>query len=291
MIGLDRGVPVTPRKHARSYRWLAVSLAALAAAALAGCATTSSASAPATASSPQPTGADSGAGTAACVTSQAKANCGPFNYSEVQGTSSGPIVGNDVWNPISGWKQTLYADNPGHWHVTAVMPAGNTAVVSYPSSGSYYGGKLSSFSSMTSSFTENMHATGSTTAWAAYDIWLNDYNNEVMIQHDFANNGLCPMKATATFGGSRGVPVQHWYLCQYGSELIWKLYNGSAQQPANVSEQSGSVDILAMLTWLEDHGYLPHNSTLVLIGYGWELCSTGGVPETFTVSRYSISAS
>jgi hypothetical protein len=189
-----------------------------------------------------------------------------------------------VWNPIPGWQQTLYANSPGDWHVVANMPAGNTAVVSYPSSGSDYGErKLSSFSAMSSSFSETMNATSGTSAWAAYDVWLNNWNNEVMIQHDFANNGACPSLATVTFGGSGGVPVQKWNLCKYGSELIWKLAGGN--------EQSGSVDILSMLTWLQNHGYLPQASTLTAIGYGWEIASTGGRSETFTVSQYSISAS
>jgi hypothetical protein len=83
------------------------------------------------------------------------------------------------------------------------------------------------------------------------------------------------------FGGSGGVPVQNWHLCKYGSELIWKLAG---------NEQSGTVDILAMLTWLENHGYLPQDSGLWLVGYGWEICSTGGVNETFQINNFSISA-
>ena len=75
--------------------------------------------------------------------------------------------------------------------------------------------------------------------------------------------------------------MQHWNLCEYGSELIWQL--------AGSSEQSGSVDILAMLTWLASHGYLPQRSGLTDISYGFEICSTGGRPETFTLSHFSIS--
>jgi hypothetical protein len=218
---------------------------------------------------------------APCVTSAASFNCGPFTYPQDQGVTSAPTVGNNVWAPISGWQQTLSASSPGDWRVVANMPAGNTAVVSYPSSSAQYDNHaLSSFSTMTSSFTETMNATSQTSAWAAYDIWVNNGKNEVMIQHDFANNGACTAEANATFGGSNGVPVQNWYLCQFGSELVWKL--------KGANEQSGSVDILAMLTFLENHGYLPQNSTLASIGYGWEIASTGGQPETFTVSGYSI---
>jgi hypothetical protein len=239
---------------------------------------TSASASPTSSGTPSPTTGGTGA---ACVTSAQKGECGPYSYPQIMGTSGNPSVGNNVWAPISGWQSTLYADNPGNWWVIANMPSGNTAVVSYPSSGSNYGRALSSFSSLYSSFSENMNATGATSAWAAYDIWLNGGSNEVMIQHDFADNGACS-GPSATFGGSGGVPVQHWYLCQFGSELVWKLTG---------DEQSGSVDILSMLTWLESHGYLSKNSTLESIGYGWEIASTGGVNEKFQVNSYSISAS
>jgi hypothetical protein len=45
-----------------------------------------------------------------------------------------------------------------------------------------------------------------------------------------------------------------------------------------------------MLNWLVAHGYLPKDSTLSLIGYGWEICSTGGQNENFEVRRFSITA-
>jgi hypothetical protein len=183
--------------------------------------------------------------------------------------------------PHPGWAQTLHAPGPRDWHATATMPAGNTAVVPFPNAGQQYDeNKLAGFSSIYSSFTEDMHATSATSAWAAYDIWLNNSGNEAMIQHDFANNGPCTAVATATFSGSGGVPVQSWHLCTFGSELVWKLTGGN--------EQSGSVDILAMLTWLEHHGYLPQNSGLTDISF--EICSTGDQPETFMVSRFSVTS-
>jgi len=230
----------------------------------------------------------------ACTVSIAKGSCGPYSkYASITGTTSATSIGNNVWNPISGWKQTLYAVSPGDWSVTANMPAGNTAVVSYPSLGANYGQvsgnaePLSDFSSVYSSFSENMNATSATSAWAAYDIWLgpssgSTWKNEVMIQHDFANNGPCTAAASATFGGSGGVPVQKWNLCTFGSELVWKL--------TGANEQSGTVDILAMLNWLVAHRYLARDTGLFSIGYGWEICSTGGQNENFKISSFSITA-
>jgi hypothetical protein len=228
---------------------------------------------------------------AGCTTSAQKGTCGPYDdYPQITGTTSSTYVNNNVWNPITGWRQALSVTNPGRWRVTANIPAGNTAVVSYPSVGGNYGQTndtstpLSDYASIYSSFSENMNATSKTSAWAAYDIWLGqgtsaNWSGEVMIQHDFANNGACTFEATASFGGSDGVPVQTWNLCQFGSELVWKL-------PSD--ETAGSVDILAMLRWLVTHGYLPPSSGLWAIGYGWEICSTGGVNENFQVNHFSI---
>jgi len=234
-----------------------------------------------------------------CTTSSASGECGPYSDPQIEGLGSGNQdklqVGNNIWAAVSGASQTLYASSPADWHVIANMPSGNTSVVSYPSlsvdfhlensSGSWYEPPLTNFKSMVSSFSETMNATSSTSAWAAYDIWLNNGNNEVMIQHDFADNGACTAVATATFGGSNGVPVQTWHLCQFGSEQVWKL---GENDNSKINETSGSVDVLGMLTWMENHGDLPANSTIGLLGYGWEICSTGGKNETFQVNSFSI---
>ena len=245
----------------------------------------SDATTPAPAStSPSPDPATSAPSAGTCTTSAAQGSCGPYTYSRIQGSSQDPTVAQDVWNPISGWQQTLYATSPGSWHVAANMPAGNTGVVSFPDTGAAYGEQpLSKFSEIYSSFSENMNATAETSAWAAYDLWFNNWANEVMIQHDFAGSGPCTFVATQSFGGSGGVPVQTWGLCQYGTELIWKLTGGN--------EQTGSVDILAMVIWLENHGYLPSASTITDLSYGFEICSTGGQDENFQVNSFSITAS
>jgi hypothetical protein len=243
---------------------------------------------------PSSTPVSSPAGTGSvCVTSAAQGSCGPYSYSGFP-LSNGPItVAENVWSPISGWAQTLYSTNPGSWYVTANMPAGNTAVVSYPNTGAGYGEqKLSSFSSITSSFADTMPHNGSTSGWAAYDLWFNNWNDEVMVQNDFTDNGPCGYEAVQTFGGSNGVPSHLWGLCVFGSERVWKLAApGSAVgSTGTVNESSGSVDLLSMLTWMENNGYLPKNSTVTDLSYGFEICSTGGKPENFSVSRFSISA-
>src|SRR5262249_5259165 len=133
----------------------------------------------------------------------------------------------------------------------------NTAVVSFPDASEqyYYKNTLTCWSAIYSSFAADMNPSGATSAEAAYDIWLNNWHNEAMIQHEIVNSGSCPVLATACFDGSGGVPMQDCNLCKYGTELIWQL--------RGASERARSVDILAMLTWLERHGYLPQESELV----------------------------
>jgi hypothetical protein len=288
-----------PRRGSCLRRWLLISLALFSAAALAGCdpgqpaasgagTTTSPAQSPASTSTTS--GAGTTAGTGTCVTSAAKGSCGPYRYPAISdGQNPDATIGQNVWNPIPGWSQTLNATSPGNWHATANMPDGNTAVVSYPDTGqeiAWVNGApppLSSYTAIYSSFSEKMNETSRTDAEAAYDIWLNNWNNEVMIQVDFsALRPRCSAASTATFGGSGGVPVQTWNLCTYGSEIIWQLDDRN--------ERSGSVNILAMLTWLVRHRYLPQRSGLTDLSYGFEICSTGGRPETFTVSRLTFTA-
>jgi hypothetical protein len=222
--------------------------------------------------------------------------CGPYLDSAITGSDgTNTYVDQNVWNPMAGYTQTLYATDAEHWYVKANGPAGNTAVLTFPNTSQQHfpaPTTLSSFTSIVSSFSENMHATAGTSAEAAYDIWLNNWANEVMIQHDMVNRGgpCGPVLATATFGGQGGVPSMSWNLCQYGTEIIWQVPPSASNQ--NVyGIQSGSVDILAMLNWLVTHGYLPQGSTLDNgWGYGFEICSTGGLDEDFEVTSYTITA-
>ena len=104
-----------------------------------------------------------------------------------------------MWAAKSGTTQTLTATSPGNWSVLAnVSPPGSTAVQTYPDTQEIYTlanntpAPLSSFGSITSSFTEKMGAASGTSAEAGYDIWLGqnsstNYADEVMIWNDQVN--------------------------------------------------------------------------------------------------------
>jgi hypothetical protein len=260
-----------------------------------------------TATSPSPTPADtstspspSPTGTAAgfsCVTSAAHGQCGPYpSYAQVTGNTSPPYVDNDLWGPVAGETQSISANSPGDWQVVNSTPAGHGgSVTSFPDTGAAYGEQpVSAFTSIVSSFTESMPHNSGTSAWAAYDLWFNNWADEVMIQHDFTSQFPCTFAAVQQFGGSNGVPVQTWGLCVFGSEKVWQLTApgtlAGGQNDYSVTESSGSVDVRQMITWMEGHGLLPPASTITNLSYGFEICSTGGQPETFTVSSYGMTA-
>ena len=179
-------------------------------------------------------------------------------------------------------RQTVTSYGPGDWSVTSDQKAGNTGVLTYPDVAQVFtlasdtDPPISGFSAITSSFTEAMNATSGTDAEAAYDIWLNNGSGpalEIMIWVD--NHGQTPAgddKGSVVIGGT--------------TYELWSADGTVSFVRSN--EQSGTVDILAVLHWLQSNGYASSTADLGQVDFGWEICSTAGVPETFTVSSYTL---
>jgi hypothetical protein len=130
---------------------------------------------------------------------------------------------------------------------------------------------------MTSSYAENMNAVAGTDAEAAYDIWINDLSKEVMFWAD--NHGQTPAGskvATVTLGG-----------------LTWNYYETSGYYAfvLNHNATTGTVDLLAGIKYLMSRGVLSGNDKLWQVNFGFEVCSTAGHPEAFTVSNYTLASS
>jgi len=248
--------------------------------ALAGCTTTyavGSASQagvpPATTQSPSPTAPTSWAWCSSDPTGQTNTPAGGFD------------LFNNAWNTANHpGPQTICGNSESDWQVTSTQRAGNTGILTYPSVQLNYNGmhgyQLSAFTSMTSSYTENMHAVSGTQAQAAYDIWLNGLGKEVMVWVD--NYGtpadikvIAPRLATTTFSGAT------WDLYEKGHRDTF-IRRGDAT--------SGTVDLFAALKFLEDRGDLAPGDILWQVNFGWEIASTAGAPETFTVSNYSLTS-
>jgi hypothetical protein len=262
-----------------------------------------------------PTTAPASATGAQCVASSRSGNCGPYLYpADTNSNGHNTHVANNCWADPS-CVQTITVTNPGNWQVTSTEPAGNTSVRTAPEIGQLFnnwcsGGKntwsnfvtngcgrsndtpISALSQLSSRYAESTPHNSRTIAEWAWDNWLaNDtgYPSEVMVWVD--NNGRCNR---GSFGAQVHAPVtiagQEWTPHRYrpqGNEFIWSL-NGRGG--ACAQQASGTVDLLALLKWMQAHGFAAPGATISLIDALWEICSTGGVPETFRVSSYSITA-
>jgi Glycosyl hydrolase family 12 len=228
---------------------------------------------------------------APCVTSDLAGTCGPYTDSDITDADGyNTYVANNMWGCGSVQPgqagaycgiQTVSAYGPADWSVTSDQAAGNTGVLTYPDVSQVFtlsndtDPPISGFSAITSSFTEAMNATAGTDSEAAYDIWLDDGNgpNEIMIWVD--NHGQTPAgddKGSIVIGGT-----------------TYELWNGGDTISFVMSnEQSGTVNILAVLNWLQSNGYVSSTADLGQVDFGWEICSTGGVSETFTISSYTL---
>jgi hypothetical protein len=237
-----------------------------------------------------------------CTTSDPSGNCGAYDYAGITNSNGyNTYVSNNCWADPS-CKQTVSANSPGDWQVSSTEPTGNTAVKTYPdvqqlfndwTGGGWNNGAnmtdtpISGLSSLVSSYAETTPHNSATIAQFAWDIWLSNTSgsNEIMVWVDNSNrgNGGATQLGTANIGG------QDWTLYEYGGaggEIIWSLGAPGtfAQQP------SGTVDLLALLKNLQTRGIVPSGASIGQIDAGWEVCSTGGNPETFRVSDYSLTA-
>ena len=212
---------------------------------------------------------------------QPHGTCGPYsNYPQITGTTDEPYVDQNVWGGNSTYQQTLYANSPGDWYVIANATNPSGSVLTYPNTGWLSTGAVDGFSTTTSSYSVTMPNNSNTFGWAAYDLWFNNWNDEVMIQTDLDVNSSydCTAAATATFGGSP------WHLCVFGSERVWKP--GTDDQHLN-NQPAGTINVKAMLVWMEQNGYLPANSTWTGGSFGFEICNTNSTNQKFQVNSFS----
>jgi hypothetical protein len=243
---------------------------------------------------PAAVGAPSASAATACVVTAKNgpnSTCGPYSTSNIT-LSNGynTYVANNGWACGSDGSacgpQKLTAYNPSNWWVVSNQKARNTAVLTYPDVQQLFtltngnGRPLTSFASVYSYYAESMPHNTRTIAQAAYDVWLDNTrgSNEVMIWVDNVNRGTGGARVLthAIFGNV------NWTLLQYGGpggELIWSR---------NQNARSGVVHILSMLRWLVRHHYESTTTTIGQVDFGWEICSTGSVSETFKVTGYTL---
>jgi len=276
--------------------------------------TSSAGSAPATATATptqtasQGTAGESAAFTASCPdhASTSAPGCGSWDAGPTSGQAPGFATGQpssanlldvnqDPWSGSQG-PQVLTASSFQNWSVsvTDTDPADSPGeVLTYPdASFNYYqlGSPtpaqydLNNITSLTSDFAESMPQVSDLDAEAAYDMWLNNWQTEVMVWVDtspgkdrnLADSGDTEV-GTYTYDG------QNFSLWRNGSGIT-----GFYIFLLDHNETSGTVDLKAMLETLVSRGYIPASSPLTEIPFGWEVSDTGGKPVTLSMSKFDV---
>lgn len=221
-------------------------------------------------------------------------DCGPYAYAKITNSNGyNTYTSTDCWgHPGCGYK--LESNNPGDFQVTATEPAGNTAVLSYPNAQQLtnnWNPATRNFTgssdlpragmSIVSSYSEDMNETTGTASQAAWDIWTS--SGELMIWVDEVGRGSGGAQACDTgvlsghaftyyvYGGSGGG-------CSGGLPII-KL---------DTNLRAGVIDIGAALDYFTSVGQFTAGGTISQINFGWEVCSTGGIPQTYQMLDYSL---
>jgi hypothetical protein len=201
-------------------------------------------------------------------------------------------VSNDMWNcpQAACGRELIWANSSSDWGVVSTMAKGNTAVLTFPDVQEQFGANdqpasLANARQLVSSFTEAMPTTPGTISEAAYDIWLNNWNTEIMIWVDNQHQKFyIPVAGTVTFGGQKFTVYAY-------SGKSGGYPSGPFDFVLQGNETSGTVHIMSAIWWLEQHGYISaHGAGINAVDFGWEICSTGGQPEDFSVSRFTISS-
>jgi hypothetical protein len=220
------------------------------------------------------------------------------------GSTQAAYVVQDEWNQTGALQsQDLDASSMSHWQVKASLAAGNTAVLSYPDSQDTVTNTndepvpLTKYTDIRSTYSVTMPGSphSSDDYEAAYDIWLGastqtswTNDQEIMIWTD--NHGQTPAgndTGKTWTDPSTGDVYEIWL--DSGKTTV-SSGNDIVTLVSRANHASGAVDLLNVLKWLQSAGYTSANAGVDQIDYGFELCSTSGVTETFAVNGYTLDA-
>ncbi|MDQ1306199.1 MAG: hypothetical protein QG671_2031 [Actinomycetota bacterium] len=208
------------------------------------------------------------------------AQCSSDQWAKI--TDGSYTLYNNIWGGGAGTQQ-LCANGHSNWRVVATHPE-TSGVKSYPNASLTLNRKLSSMKSLTSSFDVSVPSGGSYST--AYDLWADNNAYEVMVWMNKAGavgpiagsydaNGAVPSASNVSAGGH-----------------TWNIYRGSNGSNAVYSfvrtsdTTSGTVDLLALFTWLKTNGWWG-DVTLGQQQFGYEITGApGGL--TFTTKSYDL---
>ncbi|WP_157930577.1 GH12 family glycosyl hydrolase domain-containing protein [Glycomyces xiaoerkulensis] len=185
-------------------------------------------------------------------------------------------VYNNIWGSGAG-SQTISAVDQSHWWVDADHPD-TGGIKSYPNASYTLGQQITQMPQVTSSVTwEGPAATGGVAYNAAYDVWGNGHEHEIMIW--LASVGpvgpLGSYETTVDVGGH----TFDYYRGNNGSNEVYSFIRTS-------NTNSATVDITGISRWLYDTGRIP-DVRIDQIQFGYEITSSAG-GHRFSTESYSL---
>ncbi|WP_328535712.1 GH12 family glycosyl hydrolase domain-containing protein [Streptomyces sp. NBC_00344] len=191
-------------------------------------------------------------------------------------TPDGYTLYNDIWGSGAG-TQTIWANSSANWGVSADHP--NTGgIKAYPNAKKVIGKAISSLASLTSTYNVTVPSSGAYNT--SYDIWDDDYANEIMLWVNY-NGAVGPLGSSV---GTVTLGSDTWtvYVGSNGANNVYSFLRTS-------DSTAGSVNILSVLKWLKDtKGYIG-NETIGDVQFGYEITSSpGGL--NFTTNGFSVSS-
>lgn len=201
-------------------------------------------------------------------------------------TNGGYTIYNDVWGSGAG-AQSIWANSYSNWGVWAQHPD-TGGVKSYPNVTKAISKSLSSITTLKSSFNVTSPSSGSYST--TYDIWTNGSTYEIMLWMN--NNGsVNPISYT---WNSSGQPVPVNSNVSVGGHT-WNVYQGSNGSNIVYSfvrtsdTNSGTVDILAVLKWINTKGWFSGTQTVNTVQFGFEITSSSAGLD-FITNSYSVTS-
>ena len=223
--------------------------------------------------------------------------CGPYNDLSATGNQ---YVANDAWNAANGLAtQKIQANSMADWQVNIMGSADNPelpSVITYPDASVTLGTMqpYTAYNNLTSSWEEVNTGVTSSQGWeSAYDIWLGGAPGASGVQEIMVwtyNNNEGPAGQDTKLSWSDPTTGQTY-------EVWASAGNATVSLVPKTNLSSGSVNLLDMFQWLAQNNYLNTNPStgqalgIYAIDYGWEVRTTAGETDTFTIDNYTLDAS
>jgi hypothetical protein len=205
-------------------------------------------------------------------------------------SNGGYTLYNNIWGSGAG-PQSIWANSFSNWGVWANHPNTN-GIKSYPNCTRYVGRTLSSLNSCTSSINITTPPGG---AWtAAYDIWDNAKQHEIMLWMNYTSNpnGSGNIKPISYNWNANGNPVPTHTNVSIGGHT-WNVFRGhnggnNVYSFLRTSKtNSATINAKAMMDWVRARGWFG-DITVGDVQFGYEITSSSG-GLNYVTNSYSVS--